>query len=490
MVLHDDQGILLARAEQRLSRRALLTRISAFGAAGSLTLMPSIAMGRAGPVSLEARPVSQQIHPSLPDARLWTYNGALPGTSIVVDQGGSLDIRFRNRLDTATSVHWHGIRTPNGMDGVPHVTQSPVQPGQDFTYRFRAEDAGTFFYHPNLDSVRQMSKGLFGPLIVREAKPYPVDRDIVWMLNDWRVERNGRLSDAFDHPHDMSHAGRWGNLVTVNGQYQPKLVAKARERIRLRLINAATARIFQPSMADITTWVVAIDGHPVTPRRAQTNDLQIGPGMRIDLVLDVPTGSSKQIKITDRFDEESLYELATIEVSGSMPGRSRALPAPPRLPDNPVERVIPSKAKQLTLQMAGGAMGGMMQHGRMMMRRHMPMMMSRRLLWIMNDRLIPPPGKGQSSAPMFRLNRGQHYVMRLENLTAFPHPMHLHGHVFEVLAINGKRLKEPLIRDTVLLDRRDRIDIGFVADNPGKWLLHCHILSHATSGMGGIIEVS
>jgi FtsP/CotA-like multicopper oxidase with cupredoxin domain len=138
---------------------------------------------------------------------------------------------------------------------------------------------------------------------------------------------------------------------------------------------------------------------------------------------------------------------------------------------------------------AGGAMGGMMGRGGMMMRRHMQDMMRSRLFWIMNDRLIPPLGSGQSAAPLFQMTKGKSYVIRMENQTAFDHPIHLHGHTFQVLTRNGEALKHLELRDTVMIRPRQRIDIGFVADNPGRWMLHCHILSHVQAGMGGVITV-
>ena len=135
-------------------------------------------------------------------------------------------------------------------------------------------------------------------------------------------------------------------------------------------------------------------------------------------------------------------------------------------------------------------MGGMMGRGGMMMRRMGREMMQRRLFWIINERLIPPLGTGQDSAPLFRLKRGKHYVFALENQTAFDHPIHLHGHTFRVLSRNGKTVPDTELRDTVLMRPREKVEIGFAADNPGRWMFHCHILSHVQAGMGGVVDIS
>ena len=153
-----------------------------------------------------------------PETAVWAYNGQVPGTEIRVRQGDRVRIVVDNRLDEETTVHWHGLRVPNAMDGVPHLTQKPIAPGKSFTYEFDAPDAGTYWYHPHQRGFEQVARGLYGPLIVEEKEPIWVDRDVTWVLDDWRLTRDAEISGGFGNFHDMSHDGRVGNLMTINGR--------------------------------------------------------------------------------------------------------------------------------------------------------------------------------------------------------------------------------------------------------------------------------
>ncbi|HYD76385.1 multicopper oxidase family protein, partial [Ramlibacter sp.] len=213
---------------------------------------PLLATGCAAPsgarppteVDLVAQPAQAAVrgdgHPAI---EAWSYGGSVPGPVIRAVQGGRLRVNFHNRLPVETTVHWHGVRVPNAMDGVPHLTQPPVAPGGRFTYEFELPDAGTFWYHSHLQSAEQVERGLQGALVVQERQPLEVDRELVWVLDDWRLARDGGLAGDFGHPHDIAHAGRIGNLVTLNGQLPRDLPVRRGERIRLRLVNAANARI-------------------------------------------------------------------------------------------------------------------------------------------------------------------------------------------------------------------------------------------------------
>jgi len=225
--------------------------------------------------------------PHGPDAvqGCWGYGGTVPGPVIRVRQGTPLRVVLENGLTQDTTIHWHGIRLPNAMDGVPHLTQAPVAPGGRFEYAFVPPDAGTYWYHPHANAPEQLGRGLSGALIVEEPKPYPADRDLVWLLDDWMLDRHGHVVDGFDDYHARSHDGRVGNTVTINGALPDEVAVRPHERIRLRLINAANARIFRLRLGDLPAHVIALDGQPVAPFEA--GRVVLGPGMRADLVLDV-----------------------------------------------------------------------------------------------------------------------------------------------------------------------------------------------------------
>lgn len=139
------------------------------------------------------------------DTAAWCYNGKVPGPEIRIRHGERLQVEVTNDLAEETTVHWHGIRLPNAMDGVPHLTQVPIAPGDKFVYEFDAVDAGTFWYHPHQRSFEQVGRGLYGPLIVEEANPPRVDREVTWVLDDWRLTDDASISDDFGNAHDVCH---------------------------------------------------------------------------------------------------------------------------------------------------------------------------------------------------------------------------------------------------------------------------------------------
>ena len=122
---------------------------------------------------------------------VWAYGGRVPGPEIRLRQGAPLRIAVENRLGQDTTVHWHGLRLPNAMDGVPYVTQAPIPPGGQFVYEFAPPDAGTFWYHPHVRGSEQQGRGLYGALIVEEAEPPKVDRELTWVIDDWRLAEDG-----------------------------------------------------------------------------------------------------------------------------------------------------------------------------------------------------------------------------------------------------------------------------------------------------------
>ncbi|WP_437681416.1 multicopper oxidase family protein [Sorangium sp. So ce131] len=187
-------------------------------------------------VALEAAPVTLPLLDGQP-LDVWAYNGQVPGPTIRVKRGERVRVTFTNRLARPTTVHWHGVRLPNGMDGVPGVTQPAVPPGGTFVYEFVPKDAGTFWFHPHLRSSEQVERGLYGALVVEDPAPPAYSRDVVWVLDDWRI-REGAIDPQFNTPHDLMHDGRWGNVITVNRNIDERLAVRPGERIRLRLLKS------------------------------------------------------------------------------------------------------------------------------------------------------------------------------------------------------------------------------------------------------------
>jgi FtsP/CotA-like multicopper oxidase with cupredoxin domain len=271
-----------------------------------------------------------------PPTPIWGYDGVVPGPTLRVKRGDDVRVRLVNELPEPTVVHWHGLRLPNAMDGVPHLTQHPIAPGESFDYRFRAPDAGTFWYHTHLYSSEQLERGLYGVLIVEEPTPVAVDRDIVMVVDDWRLTGDGKLDEAsFRSFHDAAHDGRIGAHLTVNSAPSLDLPVRRNERLRLRLVNAANARVLSLRFERHAAWVMAIDGQPAEPFLARNSRVTLGPGNRIDVFVDaaLDADTNAPIVVEDRRGDVTLGRLVYDRAD---PARLRPLPAPAPLPANPL----------------------------------------------------------------------------------------------------------------------------------------------------------
>ena len=166
---------------------------------------------------------------------VWAFNGTAPGPVLRVRAGERLAVDVENGLDQPTSVHWHGIRIDNAMDGVPGLTQAAIAPGEQFSYDFIAPDPGTYWYHSHNRSWEQNARGLHGALIVDEPELWRgADRDLVLVLDDWRLARDGAIADGFGQMMEWAHGGRIGNTPTVNGRLGSKIAVRPNEWVRVR----------------------------------------------------------------------------------------------------------------------------------------------------------------------------------------------------------------------------------------------------------------
>lgn len=470
-----------------LSRRDIL---SAAASAAALTVVPLPRRARAATASimLTPAPAALPVIPDQPETNVWAYNGSLPGPVLRLKQNDRLRAVLKNNLTQDTTIHWHGIRLPNAMDGVPGLTQPPVQPGASFTYDFACQDAGTFWYHPHAGTPEQLGRGLYGLLIVEEPNPPPVDRDVAWVLSDLRLDRQAQITPDFGHPMDLTHAGRLGNVALMNGRLAQPFEVKAGERLRLRLVNTANARIFDLRFADHAPWIVALDGHPLdTPLQLGANDrVTLGPGMRADLIVDLTGAPGARHPVFDR-DLQGREHRLTDFAYADAPAKTAGEKPAPKLAANPVTEPDLKAAERLPLVLGGGMMGpphplkvdgGPPLDMRAAFQQH-------RVVWSLNGAAQTHAASGHAGhAPLFSLKRGRSYLIDVSNDTAWPHPVHLHGHVFRVLTQAGRPW-----RDTVLLQPGEKAQLALVADNPGDWMLHCHILEHQAAGMMATIRV-
>jgi FtsP/CotA-like multicopper oxidase with cupredoxin domain len=479
------------------TRRAFLTSAAAL-AASTVLPVSGLRNARAASVKefrLRAAPGRTHLVPEpYGETPVWAYNDAVPGPEIRVRQGDRMRVVIDNGIDEETTVHWHGVRTPNAMDGVPHLTQAPIAPGETFSYEFDAVDAGTFWYHPHQNSTVQVGRGLYGPLIIEEAEPVRVDRELTWVLDDWRLTQAAAISDDFDDRHDLMHNGRVGNTVTLNGRVPESIAVRAGERIRLRLINAANARIFGLDFSGLEPVVIALDGQPVTPHAPSDGVVTLGPAMRMDMILDMTDRPGNRTTVVDRFYQGLEYRLVELAYAETAL-REGAPDWPVELPANPLAEPDLRDAIRHEVTFNGGMMGQMVmaEMGGSMgdgasggMMGNMMNMMHGQGIWFINGKAAT----GHVMDPLLTLPRGRTCILALTNATAWHHPIHLHGHSFRVLSRNGQPTPHREWQDTVLMAPREKVEIAFVADNPGDWMFHCHILEHQAAGMMGVIRVS
>lgn len=432
-----------------MNRRHFLASVSA------TAIMPMRTFAAQDALRLKAEMVTQQILPDGDGATsMLGFNGSMPGPELRVQRGERVNIEVENGLEEGTAVHWHGIRLENQMDGVPMLTQELIQPAGTKTYSFIPPDEGTYWYHSHYISHEQVARGMMGPLIVEDETPPDVDHDITVLIADWQMQEDGSLSDEFTDMHSIAHGGYMGNFARA---FLSQDQVKTGDRVRFRLINAATNRIFPVAVSGVAGSVVALDGMAL-PVPRQMTDLVLAPAQRADLIVDItgPVGF-------DMVTRDGSYRLADLEVIGANTDRQTgpimAL-SQPNLP-TPAE-----PTQHLTLTMMGGAMGG----------RH-----DGDNIWAFNN------VSDLQADPFGSFKNSETVRITFANDTSFPHGIHLHGHHFYEVDQNGA-LGD--FRDTTLVNAGDSRDIICVFDNSGRWLLHCHMLSHAVGGMRTWVNVA
>lgn len=432
---------------------------------------------------LTAAPGSAPLVDTQQQTAVWAYNGTVPGPVLRVAQGQEVRVRLRNRIPIGTTLHWHGIRLTNAMDGVGGLTQAPVAAGDVFEYRFRAPDAGTFWYHPHFRSAEAVARGLYGMLVVEEQAPPDFDRDLPLILDDWLLDDADQIDTArFGNLHDAAHAGRLGNVLTANGKPAPDIGVRRGERLRLRLLNAANARVLTLAFADLAPTLIALDGQPIAARSLSDATLTLAPGQRADVVIDLSldAGQARELRAVTRGGETPAVRF----VGTGSPLRDELLTTPVALPVNPLDGAFSFADRlQVDLVMRGGARGDLssaVYRGEQMPLRELA---QNGQAWALNGQA------GMSETPLFSVQRGRTVELRLVNDTRWPHAMHFHGHHVRVAASTRSETAGDW-RDTVLLQARETLRVTFVADNPGKWMIHCHMLEHQAAGMATWFEVA
>jgi multicopper oxidase len=426
-----------------------------------------------------------------PAARAWTYNGTVPGPEIRVGEGDRLRVTLRNLLEEPTSIHWHGLPVPFAMDGVPELTQPAVPPGGTFRYEFTAARPGTYWYHTHFGY--QLDRGLYGGLIVepvRESLRY--DQEYTLILDDWLNDpdhprpdplasgmmggemgmggmRGGMRGGMGSGPAESAHAGATRvqpvyDGVIINGRSGdriPELRARRGDYVRLRLINAGSAMTLAVRVLGHEMRVTHADGQAVEP--LSTRIAVLGMGERLDVLVHADHPGVWPITAFGQGRKRVSAVLRYDGARGPMPAdagnddvSSRDVLSYAKLSGAPQE---PGGEPDRTydLELSGD------------------MMDARR--WTINDREYP-------RVPAIQVQEGERIRLRVANMSMVPHPVHLHGHFYRLLEVNGERLRRPILKDTVTVGHMEDFVADVVADNPGaRWLLHCHNLYHHLGGM-------
>ncbi|MFO1120853.1 MAG: multicopper oxidase family protein [Hyphomicrobiales bacterium] len=467
-----------------------LTRRAMIAGLGSV---PSLAFAAASPprrLDIESRVLEVQGRA----AKVYglSVNGSFAGLSLLL--GERFNTVLTNRASEPSLIHWHGLTPPAAFDGVPMLSQAPLAPGESYLYDFPVRQSGTHWMHSHLGLQEQQL--LAAPLIVREtAVPVFDEQEHVIMLHDFTFRdpqeilaelRGGggaHAGHAMDHskmdPAMPDASGMTTGAGMMNDIAFDAFLANDRDLadpetvqverggwVKLRIINGAAATNMWIDLGMLTGTLVAVDGHAILPIPGSRFPLAIA--QRADIRLRVPKqggafpivfrpeGLGQRTGIVLATREARIERLAsTGDVAPALDlSYERNMRAVAQVPDEPVSR-------SETLMLTGGDEG---------------------YAWGLN-------GKSSMHDTLFTVHRGERVEVLMHNMTGMAHPMHLHGHYFKVVAINGERT-DGAVRDTVLVPPGESVSIAFDADNPGTWAFHCHHLYHMNAGMMGAMAYS
>ncbi len=439
------------------SRRAFLCGVAA-------SLIRLDARAEETPRILEARPGKAPLA-SGTETAIWGFDGITPGPLLRYKQGEELNVRLLDRLDQPLSIHWHGLRGDNAMDGVAPLTQAPVPPGGQFDYRRKLADPGLFCYRPSVfpQTAELMGRGLKGLLVVDEPEPLPADADLLLALDDWKLDDKGEIAGDFHNEAEARGLGRIGKRVTMNGKAAPAAYEFAPgARLRLRLANLANARIMVVSVDGAQPFVVAIDSQPCEAFEPVRRTIPVAPGARFELMLDLPAKEGDRVRLILRGVEGQDQDLLVVTAKGEKAaerGPIKSLPNNPALPA--VVKLDASKKVDLVIEQKEKAP------------------------WLLNGAV----SKAYSGDPLFRVKRGAPVTLGFVNRTEVPLVMHVHGHAVRLLHDLDDGW-EPYWRNGVVVPPKKTKHVAFVADSPGKWALHDDILEHEAAGLATWFEVS
>lgn len=463
-----------------LDRRSFLA-LAGGGAAGLALPVGVSALAEpaeATPAAFRIQSARYRLREAVTDNMVSVFPDAPPPV-LRMRQGEPFAIDVTNTLDEATTIHWHGLRVPNKMDGVPYLTQFPIQKGETWRYAYTPEDAGVYWYHPHCRTMEQIARGLTGIIVVEEKEEPGFDGDTVLNLRDFRIGNDDQFMQLYS-ARAAARAGTFGTVMTANWEQNPVYEHPAGSLVRLRLGATDTTRFYPLTFEGGEGRIIGADGHPLRealPWPTAEEPILVAPGQRLDVALRMPDKEGDEIVVTYR-SPQRMRKLATLRATGPSLGRSLDELKP--LPPNDVPDFDP-KGLDVVEMVFGWSPDGLKPND--------GFCGSFGYTFWSIDRNPWPGDAAKGIAPVAELKLGNAYVLRLRNSSRNRHPIHLHGQVFRPLRSNKRALPSNWT-DTIVLDKEETIDIGLVADNPGDWAFHCHVIEHQKSGLAGFIRVT
>ena len=457
----------------RLSRRSFLAGTTSAAVAAAAPR----AMG-AGSARTTLRMEPGQIEVAGKAAKRYRVAQASGAFGLTLNEGDEFNVRLENGLAVLAGLHWHGLTEPWRQDGVPYLSGPPIAPGAAHDYNFAATPPGTRWMHSHFGLQEQNL--LAAPLIIREASAIRSGaQEVVLFLEDFSwtspeeifdglrkrpaagMAAGAMTSMAGPDLNDVDYDAYLANERTLD---DPEVIRVERNgEVRLRIINAGASSNFTIDLGNVQGTLVAVDGNPIAPLPGRRFPVAIA--QRADVVLRMPAdgaavpilalGEGRRLR-TGIILQPPGAAVAKISPSTSEMGpqvglaQELELRASAPLARKPADRSIP-------VDLTGTMMG---------------------YVWGM-------PINGMGGLPG-TVDRGERVEIVFRNTTMMSHPMHLHGHVFQVVEVDGKPIRGA-IRDTILVPPKATLKVQFDADNPGLWAFHCHNLYHMAAGMFGTL---
>ena len=422
-------------------------------------------------VTLAATPSQVEYLPGK-TADVWAYRdasiagsrGTVPGPMLVANRGDQVIVHFKNELPESTTVHWHGLRLDNAMDG-SMSTQQVIMPGASFDYRFTLLDAGSFWFHPHVRGDVQVERGLYAPLVVHgDDVPLDVTAERYLVVDDVKLSADGQLAADTDEMDLMM--GRQGNVLLVNGKKAGELHVHAGGRERWRIVNAANGRFFKLRLAGHTFTVVGSDGG-LAPAPLHVDELLIVPGERYDVLIDLPGEAGTRVALESVFYDRG-HKMPDTGAKPLLdvvygPGVGRALADVPASLRTiaPLGATSTTATRRMELRESEAADGPR---------------------FTINDQYWP------FNTPVM-VKQGDLEIWEIVNTAEMDHPFHLHGMFFQPLDASGAPDVSRGWKDTINVVQSSTLKLAVRYEALGMWMFHCHILEHAERGMMGDLMI-